>query len=44
MLQREGLFALGHTEVMKVLEITDKQRHQFVEIVREMQKKMEPVR
>jgi hypothetical protein len=43
MLQREGLFALGHPEVMKVLEITDKQRQQFVEVMHEMQKKMEPV-
>jgi hypothetical protein len=39
MLQREGLFALGNAEVMKELELTDKQRQQFVEIVQEMQKK-----
>src|SRR3984893_16817263 len=43
MLQREGLFALGHAEVMKELEITDKQRQQFIEIVQEMQKKIEPL-
>lgn len=43
MLQREGLFALGHPEVMKELEITDKQRQQFVEVVQELQKKTEPL-
>lgn len=43
MLQREGLFALGNAEVMKELEITDKQRQRFVEVVQEMQKKIEPL-
>jgi hypothetical protein len=43
MLQREGLFALGNAEVMKEMEITDKQRQQFVEVVQEMQKKIEPL-
>jgi hypothetical protein len=43
MLQREGLLALGNAEVMKELEITDKQRQQFFEIVQEMQKKIEPL-
>jgi hypothetical protein len=43
MLQREGLFAMGHAEVMKELEITDEQRRQFVEIMQEMQKTMEPL-
>jgi hypothetical protein len=43
MLQREGLFALGNAEVMKELEITDEQRQRFVEVVQEMQKKIEPL-
>jgi len=43
MLQREGLFALGNAEVMKELEITEKQRRQFVEVLQEMQKKIEPL-
>jgi spore coat protein H len=43
MLQREGLFALGHAEIVKELEITDKQRQQFSEVVQEMQKKIEPL-
>jgi hypothetical protein len=43
MLQREGLFALGNAEVMKELDFTDKQRRQFVEVVQEMQKKVEPL-
>ena len=43
MLQREGLFALGKPEIMKELEITDKQRQQFGEIVQDMQKKIEPL-
>ena len=43
MLQREGLFALGRVEVMKELEITDKQRQQFGEIVHEFQKEIEPL-
>jgi transcription termination factor NusB len=43
MLQREGLFGLGHPEIMKELEITDKQRQQFMEVMQDMQQKMEPV-
>jgi hypothetical protein len=43
MLQREGLFALGNAAVMKELEITDKQRLQFVEVVQKMQKQIEPL-
>jgi hypothetical protein len=43
MLQREGLLGLGHLEVMKELEITDKQRQQFMEVMQDMQQKMEPV-
>ncbi len=43
MLQREGLFALGNAEIMKELQITDKQRQQFVEVVQEMQQKIEPL-
>jgi hypothetical protein len=43
MLQREGLFALGHPEVMKELEITDEQRQQFGEVVQAMQQKIAPL-
>jgi hypothetical protein len=43
MLQREGLFALGHAEIMKELEITDQQRQQFGEVVQAMQQKIEPL-
>ena len=43
MLQQEGLFAVGNAAVMKELEITDKQRLQFVEVVQKMQKKIEPL-
>jgi hypothetical protein len=43
MLQREGLFALGNAEIMKELEITDKQRQQFFEVVQGMQKKVAPL-
>jgi hypothetical protein len=43
MLQRVGLLGLGHPEVTKELEITDKQRQQFMKFMQEMQKKMEPV-
>jgi spore coat protein CotH len=43
MLQREGLFALGNAEVMQELEVTDKQRQQFVEVVQEMQKMIGPL-
>jgi hypothetical protein len=44
MLQRGRLFALlGNAEVGKQLEITDKQRQQFVEVAQEFQKKFEPL-
>jgi hypothetical protein len=42
-LQQEGLFALGHAEIMKELEITDKQRQQFGEVMQAMQEKIEPL-
>jgi hypothetical protein len=43
MLQREGLFALGDAEIMKDLEIADKQRQQFFAVVQELQKQIEPL-
>ena len=44
MLQRDRLFALlGNAEITKELEITDKQRQQFGEVVQEMHKKIEPL-
>ena len=44
MLQRDRLFALlGNPEIAKELEITDKQRHNFVEVAQEIQKKIEPL-
>jgi hypothetical protein len=44
MLQQDRLFALlGNPEVAKELEITDKQRQQFVEVAQEFQKKFEPL-
>src|SRR5438132_1762954 len=44
MLQRDRLFALlGNAEVAKELEITDEQRHHFVEVAQEIQKKIEPL-
>jgi len=43
MLQREGLFALGSAVILKELELTDTQRQQFVEVVQEMHKKIEPL-
>ncbi len=44
MLQRDRSFALlGNVEIAKELEITDKQRQQFVEVAQEMQKKFEPL-
>ena len=42
-LQMEGLFAIGHPDVSKELNITDDQRRQFMTIVQELQSKMEPV-
>jgi hypothetical protein len=43
-LQQEGPFALLHSEAIgKELKITDKQRKQFMAVVQEMQKKIEPL-
>ena len=42
-LQREGLYALGNPETMKELDFSDQQKQQFVEVVLEMQKKVEPL-
>ncbi len=42
-LQQEGPFALGSEEVGKELKITDKQRRQFMAVVQEMQKKIQPL-
>src|SRR5947207_14463054 len=41
--QQEGLFAIGHPEVAKELNITDDQRKQFMTLVQDMQKKLEPI-
>lgn len=41
MLQHQGLFALGDAEVRAELEITDRQRDQFVEVVQQLQQKIE---
>jgi hypothetical protein len=42
-LQLEGAFALGQPDVGKVLKLTDKQRMQFVSVVQDFQKKIEPL-
>ena len=42
-LQQEGLFALGHPEVMAELKVTDEQKKQFMSVVEELQKKIEPL-
>lgn len=43
-LQREGAFALlGRHEAFAKLKITDEQRKQFMEVVQQMQKKIEPL-
>jgi hypothetical protein len=42
-LQQEGPFALGRPEIAKELHITDEQRQQFMGVVQEMQKKIEPL-
>ena len=44
-LQREGAFALWHgdVEIGKALQITDEQRKQFMAVVQDMQKKIEPL-
>jgi hypothetical protein len=44
MLQREGLFALfARPDLGKELKITDEQRRQFMAVVQELQKKIEPL-
>ena len=42
-LQQQGRFALGRPEIAKALKITDEQRRQFMGVVQEMQKKIEPL-
>jgi hypothetical protein len=42
-LQQQGSFALGRPEIVKELKITVEQRQQFMRIVQEMQKKIEPL-
>ena len=44
-LQREGAFALWHgdVEIGKTLKITDEQRKQFMAVVQDMQKKVQPL-
>jgi hypothetical protein len=43
MLQREGLFALGNAEIAKELGMTERPRQQFVGVVQDMQKEIEPL-
>ena len=42
-LQKEGLFALGHPDVMKELELTGKQHQQFIEVMQAFRKAIEPL-
>lgn len=42
-LQQEGLFALGNEAIGKQLKITDEQRKQFMAVVQQLQKKIEPL-
>jgi hypothetical protein len=42
-LQQEGAFALGRPDVGKELNITDDQRRQFMAVVQDLQKKVEPL-
>jgi hypothetical protein len=42
-LQQQGSFGLGRPEIVKELKITVEQRKQFMGIVQEMQKKIEPL-
>jgi hypothetical protein len=42
-LQREGLFTLGHPEMMAELKLTDQQNRQFMALIQEMQKAIEPL-
>jgi hypothetical protein len=41
--QQEGFFAIGHPEIAKELNITDDQRKQFMTVMQDLQKKMEPI-
>jgi hypothetical protein len=43
MLQQEGVFALGNPDIGKELGLTDDQRRQFAEVVRAMQREIEPL-
>jgi hypothetical protein len=42
-LRQEGAFALGRPEIGKALKLTDEQRKQFMGVVQEMQKTIEPL-
>lgn len=42
-LQQEGLFALGHPEVMAELKVTDEQKKQFISLVQELHRNIEPL-
>ena len=42
-LQQEGLFALGHPEVAAELKVTDEQKKQFISVLQEFQRKIEPL-
>jgi hypothetical protein len=42
-LQQQGLFALGRPEIVIELKISDEQQKQFMGVVQEMQKKIEPL-
>lgn len=42
-LQQEGAFSLGRPDIGKDLKITDEQRKQFMALVQELQKKIEPL-
>jgi len=41
--QQEGLFAIGHPDVAKELNITDDQRKQFMTVMQDLHKKVEPI-
>jgi hypothetical protein len=42
-LQQEGPFALGRPQIRKELKITDEQLKQFIGVIQDMQKKIEPL-
>ena len=42
-LQQEGPFALGRPDVMAEVKLTDEQRQQFMTLVQEMQRRIEPL-